>query len=72
MNTPGLEPGGKLFSFAYGIMDSLDNWDIIMALPQNYIVTWLIEKRACTAANVGRDREGGTRLFGSGGAIDLD
>ncbi|XP_028118949.1 uncharacterized protein LOC114316491 [Camellia sinensis] len=72
MSTPGLEPGGKLFSFACGIMDSPDNRDIIMALPQNYIVNWLTEKRACTPANVGRDREGGTRLFGSGGAVDLD
>ncbi|XP_028094994.1 uncharacterized protein LOC114295020 [Camellia sinensis] len=72
MSTPGLEPGGKLFSFACGIMDSPDNRDIIMALPQNYIVNWLTEKRACTPANVGRDHDGGTRLFGSGGAVDLD
>ncbi|GMP72638.1 hypothetical protein CsSME_00030590 [Camellia sinensis var. sinensis] len=72
MSTLGLELGGKLFSFAYGIMDSPDNRDIIMALPQNYIVNWLTEKRTCTQANVGRDREWGTRLFGSGGAIDLD
>ncbi|CAL5343164.1 unnamed protein product [Camellia sinensis] len=33
MSTPGLEPGSKLFSFAYSIMDSPDNRDIIMALP---------------------------------------
>ncbi|XP_028078839.1 uncharacterized protein LOC114280665 [Camellia sinensis] len=38
MSTPRLEPSGKLFSFACGIMDSPDNQDIIMALPQNYIV----------------------------------
>ncbi|CAL5358044.1 unnamed protein product [Camellia sinensis] len=72
MSTPGLETGGKLFSFACGIMDSPDNGDIIMALSQNCIVNWLTEKRAYTPANVGRDREGGTRLFGSGGAVDLD
>ncbi|CAL5422436.1 unnamed protein product [Camellia sinensis] len=72
MSTPGLELGGKLFSFACGIMDSPDNRDIIMALPQNYIVNWLTEKRACTPANVGRDCEGGRRLFESGGAVDLD
>ncbi|XP_028084534.1 uncharacterized protein LOC114285665 [Camellia sinensis] len=72
MSTPGLEPGGKLFSFACGIMDSPDIRDIIMALPQNYIVNWLTEKRACTPANVGRDHDGGTRLSGSGGAVDLD
>ncbi|CAL5339874.1 unnamed protein product [Camellia sinensis] len=72
MSTPGLETGGKLFSFACGIMDSPDNRDIIMALLQNCIVNWLTEKRACTPANVGRDHEGGTRLFGSGGAVDLD
>ncbi|CAL5384044.1 unnamed protein product [Camellia sinensis] len=72
MSTPGLEPGGKLFSFACGIMDSPDNRDIIVALPQNYIVNWLTEKRACTLANVGRDHDGGTQLFGSGGAVDLD
>ncbi|KAI7988258.1 hypothetical protein LOK49_LG13G02521 [Camellia lanceoleosa] len=67
-----LEPGGKLFSFACGIMDSPDNRDISMALSSNYIVNWLTEKRACTSANVGRDREGQTQLFGSGGAVDLD
>ncbi|CAL5378159.1 unnamed protein product [Camellia sinensis] len=72
MSTPGLETDGKLFSFACGIMDSPDNRDIIMALPQNCIVIWLTEKRACTLANVGRDCEGGTRLFGSGGVVDLD
>ncbi|KAI8015249.1 putative alpha,alpha-trehalose-phosphate synthase [UDP-forming] 7 [Camellia lanceoleosa] len=72
MSTPGLEPGGKLFSFTCGIMDSPNNWDIIMALSQNYIVNWLTEKRACTPANVGRDHEGGTRLFESGGVVDLD
>ncbi|CAL5408826.1 unnamed protein product [Camellia sinensis] len=72
MSTPGLEPGGKLFSFACDIMDSPDNRDIIMALPQNYIINWLTEKRACTPTNVGRDREWGTRLFRSGGAVDLD
>ncbi|KAL7222045.1 hypothetical protein ACSBR1_023879 [Camellia fascicularis] len=57
MSTPGLEPGGKLLLFACGIMDSLDNRDIIMALPVDYIVNWLTEKRACTPANVGRDHE---------------
>ncbi|GMP81754.1 hypothetical protein CsSME_00036362 [Camellia sinensis var. sinensis] len=72
MSTPGLETGGKLFSFACDIMDSPDNRDIIMALSQNCIVNWLTEKRACTLANVGRDGEGGTRLFGSGGAVDVD
>ncbi|KAI8030658.1 L10-interacting MYB domain-containing protein [Camellia lanceoleosa] len=72
MSTPGLEPSGKLFSFACGIMDSPDNRDIIMALSHNYIVNWLTKKRACTPANVDRDRERGTRLFGSGGAVDLD
>ncbi|GMP98759.1 hypothetical protein CsSME_00046522 [Camellia sinensis var. sinensis] len=73
MSTPGLEPGDKLLSFACGIMDSPNNRDIIIALPQNYIVNWLTEKRACTLVNVGRDREGGgTRLFGNGGAVDLD
>ncbi|GMQ09526.1 hypothetical protein CsSME_00052866 [Camellia sinensis var. sinensis] len=72
MSMPGLEPGGKLFSFACGIIDSPDNRDIIMVLPQNYIVNWLTEKRACTPANVGRDHDGGTRLFGSSGAVDLD
>ncbi|KAI8022546.1 L10-interacting MYB domain-containing protein [Camellia lanceoleosa] len=72
MSTPGLEPSGKLFPFTCGIMDSPDNRDIIMALPQNYIVNWLTKKRACTPANVGKDREGGTRLFRSGGAVDLD
>ncbi|CAL5438024.1 unnamed protein product [Camellia sinensis] len=72
MSTPGLETCGKLFSFACGIMDSPDNGDIIMALSQNCIVNWLTEKCAYTPANVGRDREGGTRLFGSGGAVDLD
>ncbi|KAI7995001.1 hypothetical protein LOK49_LG11G02858 [Camellia lanceoleosa] len=72
MSMTRLEPSGKLFSFACGIMDSPDNRDIIMALSQNYIINWLTEKRACTPANVGRDREGGTRLFESGGAVDLD
>ncbi|KAI7988205.1 L10-interacting MYB domain-containing protein [Camellia lanceoleosa] len=72
MSTPGLETGAKLFSFACGIMDSPDNRDIIMALPENCIVNWLTEKRACTPANIGRDRKGGPRLFGSGGAVDLD
>ncbi|KAL7168296.1 hypothetical protein ACSBR2_038687 [Camellia fascicularis] len=72
MSTPGLETGGQLFSFACGIMDSPDNRDIIMALPQNCIVNWLTEKRACTPHNFGMDRQGGTRLFGSGGAVDLD
>ncbi|GMP81401.1 hypothetical protein CsSME_00036125 [Camellia sinensis var. sinensis] len=72
MSTPGLEPDGKLFSFACGIMDSPDNRDIIMDLPQNYIVNWLTEKRACMPANVGRDRERRTRLFRSGGSVDLD
>ncbi|CAL5332994.1 unnamed protein product [Camellia sinensis] len=72
MSTPGLKPGGKLFSFACSIMDSPDNRDIIMALPQNYIVNWLTEKRAYMPANVGRDHDGGTRLFGSSGAVDLD
>ncbi|GMP60752.1 hypothetical protein CsSME_00023487 [Camellia sinensis var. sinensis] len=72
MSTPGLEPDSKLFSFACGIMDSPDNGDIIMALPQNYIVNWLTEKRAYTPANVGKDHEEGTQLFGSGGAVDLD
>ncbi|KAI8012957.1 hypothetical protein LOK49_LG05G00729 [Camellia lanceoleosa] len=72
MSTPGLEEGGKLFSFACGIMDSPDNRDIIMALLQNYIVNWLTEKRACTPANVGRNLKGETWLFGSGGVIDLD
>ncbi|KAI8007658.1 hypothetical protein LOK49_LG07G03383 [Camellia lanceoleosa] len=72
MSMPGFEPGGPLFSFACGIMDTPDNRDIIMALSQNYIVNWLIEKRACTPANVGRDHNGGPRLFGSGGAVDLD
>ncbi|CAL5327035.1 unnamed protein product [Camellia sinensis] len=70
MSTPGLEPDDKLFSFTYGIMDSLDNRDIIMALPVNYIINWLTKKRAYTSANVGRDRELGTQLFGSGGAVD--
>ncbi|KAI7989097.1 hypothetical protein LOK49_LG13G01715 [Camellia lanceoleosa] len=72
MSTPGLETGGQLFSFACGIMDSPDNRDIIMALPLNCIVNWLTEKRACTPHNIGMDRQGGTRLFGSGGAVDLD
>ncbi|KAI8023501.1 hypothetical protein LOK49_LG03G00920 [Camellia lanceoleosa] len=72
MSTPRLEPCGKLFSFACGIMDTPDNQDIIMALPQNYIVNWLTEKRACMPANVGRDHNGGPRLFGSGGVVDLD
>ncbi|KAI7985635.1 hypothetical protein LOK49_LG14G00319 [Camellia lanceoleosa] len=72
MSTPGLETGGQLFSFACGIMDAPDNQDIIMALPQNCIVNWLTEKRACTPHNIGMDRQGGTRLFGSGGAVDLD
>ncbi|KAI7982071.1 hypothetical protein LOK49_LG15G00669 [Camellia lanceoleosa] len=72
MSTPGLETGGQLFSFACGIMDSPDNREIIMALPQNCIVNWLTEKRACTPHNIGMDRQGGTRLFGSGGAVDLD
>ncbi|KAL7184616.1 hypothetical protein ACSBR2_026713 [Camellia fascicularis] len=72
MSTFGLEPGGKLFSFACGIMDSPDNWDIIMALPVNYIMNWLTEKHACMPTNVGRDREWGTQLFGSDGAVDLD
>ncbi|GMP90251.1 hypothetical protein CsSME_00041463 [Camellia sinensis var. sinensis] len=72
MSTPGLEPGGKLFSFTCGIMDSPDNWDIIMALPVNYIVNWLTEMRTCTPANVGRDRERRTQLFESGGVVDLD
>ncbi|XP_028122376.1 uncharacterized protein LOC114319555 [Camellia sinensis] len=72
MSMPRLEPGGKLFSFACGIMDSPDNRDIIMALPHNYIVNWLTEKHACTPANVDRDREWGTWLFRNGGAVDLD
>ncbi|GMP29244.1 hypothetical protein CsSME_00004438 [Camellia sinensis var. sinensis] len=72
MSTPGLEPGDKLFLFTCDIMDSPDNRDIIIALPVNYIVNWLIEKRACTPANVGKDSERGTQLFGSGGAVDLD
>ncbi|GMP23104.1 hypothetical protein CsSME_00000828 [Camellia sinensis var. sinensis] len=72
MSTPRLEPGGKLFSFTCGIMDSPNNRDIIMALPVNYIVNWLTEKCACTPANVGRDREQGTQLFRNDVAIDLD
>lgn len=72
MSTPGLEPGSKLFSFVCGIVDSLDNRDIIMALPVDYIVNWLIEKRTCTPANVGRDCERGTQLFRSDGVVDLD
>ncbi|CAL5358987.1 unnamed protein product [Camellia sinensis] len=72
MSMPRLEPDGKLFLFTCSIMDSPDNRDISMALPQNYIVNWLTEKRACTPANVGRDREGRTQLFGSSGAVDLD
>ncbi|KAL7207648.1 hypothetical protein ACSBR1_029571 [Camellia fascicularis] len=72
MSTPGLEPGGKLFSFACCIMDSPDNRDIIMALPMDYIVNWLTEKRACTPANVGRERERNVRLFGSDGVVDMD
>ncbi|GMP69338.1 hypothetical protein CsSME_00028638 [Camellia sinensis var. sinensis] len=72
MSAPGLEPSGQLFSFTCGIMDSPDNRDIIMVLPQNYIVNWLTEKCTCTSANVGRDHEGGTRLFGSSGTVDLD
>ncbi|CAL5443619.1 unnamed protein product [Camellia sinensis] len=72
MSTPGLEPSGKLFSFACGIMNSLDNRDIIMAFPMNYIVNWLTEKRACTPTNVGRDRERWTQLFRSDGTVDLE
>ncbi|THF99798.1 hypothetical protein TEA_001691 [Camellia sinensis var. sinensis] len=72
MNTPGLEPGDKLFSFACGIMDSPNNQDIIMALLVNYIVNWLTKKRTCTPTNVGRDRKRGTQLFKSNGAVDLD
>ncbi|GMP97265.1 hypothetical protein CsSME_00045587 [Camellia sinensis var. sinensis] len=72
MSILGLEPGGKLFSFACGIMDSSDNRDIIMALLVNYIVNWLTQKHACMPTNVGRDCEQGTQLFRSDGAIDLD
>ncbi|CAL5349293.1 unnamed protein product [Camellia sinensis] len=72
MSTPRLELGGKLFSFACAIMDSPDNRDIIMALPMDYIVNWLTEKRACTPANVGRERERDVRLFGSDGVVDMD
>ncbi|GMP97614.1 hypothetical protein CsSME_00045794 [Camellia sinensis var. sinensis] len=72
MSTPGLESGGKLFSFTCCIMDSPDNRDNIIALPVNYIVNWLTEKCASTPANVGRDCERGTQLFGSDGAVDLD
>ena len=53
-------------------MDSPDNRDIIMALPVNYIVNWLTEKCAYTLANVRRDRERGTQLFGSDGVVDLE
>ncbi|GMP38292.1 hypothetical protein CsSME_00009594 [Camellia sinensis var. sinensis] len=72
MSMPGLEPGGKLFSFACAIMDSPDNRDIIMSLPQDYIVNWLKEKRACTPANVRRERERDVHLFGSDGVVDMD
>ncbi|GMP72362.1 hypothetical protein CsSME_00030433 [Camellia sinensis var. sinensis] len=72
ISTPRLEPSSKLFSFAYGIMDSSDNRDIIMALPVDYIVNWLKEKCACTLAKVGKDRERDVRLFGSDGVVDMD
>ncbi|GMQ07564.1 hypothetical protein CsSME_00051710 [Camellia sinensis var. sinensis] len=72
MSTPGLEPNGKLFSFACGIMDSPDNHDLIMSLPQDYIVNWLKEKRACMLANVGRKREWDVRLFMSDGVVDMN
>ncbi|CAL5406728.1 unnamed protein product [Camellia sinensis] len=72
MSTLGLEPSGKLFSFVCGIMDSPNNRDIIVALLVDYIVNWLIEKCAHTPANVGKDCEWGTQLFGSDGVVDLD
>ncbi|GMP52140.1 hypothetical protein CsSME_00018079 [Camellia sinensis var. sinensis] len=72
MSMPGLEPDSKLFSFACSIMDLPDNRDIIMALPVDYIAKWLKEKRVCTPANVGRDRERDVRLFGSDGVVDMD
>ncbi|GMP26657.1 hypothetical protein CsSME_00003007 [Camellia sinensis var. sinensis] len=38
MDTLGLEPNGQLLSFAYSIMDSPDNCDIMMALPLDYVM----------------------------------
>lgn len=48
MNTPGLELDSQLFLLACSIMDSPDNRDIMMAIPLDYAVNWLKEKRACT------------------------
>ncbi|GMQ04917.1 hypothetical protein CsSME_00050156 [Camellia sinensis var. sinensis] len=72
MSMPGLKPGGKLLSFACGIMDSPDNRYLTMSLSQDYIVNWLKEKRACTLANVGREHERDIRVFRSDGVVDMD
>ena len=72
MSMPGLESGGKLFSFACCIMDSPVNRDIIMPPPQDYIFNCVKEKRACTPANVGREHERDVHLFESDGVVDMD
>lgn len=72
MNTPGLEPSDQLFSFACSIMDSPDNRDIMMALPLDYVVNWLKEKRASTPQNAGKERQRDVCLFGRDGVVVID